>query len=259
MTGQPGESRHELQARTPAVRHGLFGLGVTLSLGLIISTFLAAGTLEKVKLANDTILVKGCAERPIQSDVATWQATIWAQSEKADEAYRKLKGDLSVVRDYLRAKGVPDEVVTVLSIFTAKMYARDQKGNLTDTVTGYRLSQCVYIRSEEIGKVTRISRECTDLIAQGVEIDSATPEYFYTKLNDLKIAMLGEAAQDARRRAEQLAKDSGSRVGALRSASQGVFQVTPADSTEVADYGINDTSSITKKVRAVVTVRYSIR
>jgi hypothetical protein len=139
------------------------------------------------------------------------------------------------------------------------MYARDQKGNFTDTVTGYRLSQCAHIRSREIEKVTRISRECTDLISQGLEIDSASPQYLYTKLNDLKIAMLGEAARDARNRAEQLAKDSGSKVGALRSASQGVFQVTPLDSTEVADYGINDTSSVTKKVRAVITVQYAIR
>lgn len=248
-----------MTGQSVASRHGLFGLGVTLSLGLIISTFLAAGTLQKVKLANQTVLVKGCAERPIQSDLATWHATIWAQSEKADEAYRKLKADLSVLRDYLRGKGVPDEVVTVSSIYTAKMYARDQKGNFTDTITGYRLSQCVYIRSEEIEKVTRISRECTDLIEKGVEIDSGSPQYVYTKLNELKIAMLGEAARDARNRAEQLAKESGSKVGALRSATQGVFQVTPVDSTEVADYGINDTSSITKKVRAVITVRYAIR
>lgn len=248
-----------MTGQSVAPRHGLFGLGVTLSLGLIISTFLAAGTLQKVKLANQTILVKGCAERPIQSDLATWHATIWAQSEKADEAYRKLRADLSVVRDYLREKGVPDEVVTVSSIFTAKMYARDAKGNFTDTITGYRLSQCVYIRSGEIEKVTRISRECTDLIEKGVEIDSASPQYVYTKLNELKIAMLGEAARDARNRAEQLAKESGSKVGALRSATQGVFQVTPVDSTEVADYGINDTSSITKKVRAVITVRYAVR
>lgn len=248
-----------MTGQSVAPRHGLFSLGVTLSLGLIISTFLAAGTLQKVKLANQTILVKGCAERPIQSDLATWHATLWAQSEKADEAYRKLRADLSVVRDYLREKGVPDDVVTVSSIFTAKMYARDQKGNFTDTITGYRLSQCVYIRSGEIEKVTRISRECTDLIEKGVEIDSASPQYVYTKLNELKIAMLGEAARDARNRAEQLAKESGSKVGALRSATQGVFQVTPVDSTEVADYGINDTSSVTKKVRAVITVRYAVR
>jgi hypothetical protein len=248
-----------MNSQPVASRHGLFGLGAMLSVGMIVSTFLAAAALQKAKLANQTISVKGCAEREIESDVVTWQTTIWAEGAKTDDAYRKLKGDVSIVLGYLKEKGVPEGAMTVSSIYTAKLYARNERGNLTDTVTGYRLSQCVRVRSGDIEKVTGISRECTDLIAQGVEIDSSSPEYFYTKLNELKIAMLGEAARDARRRAEQLARDSGSKVGALRSASQGVFQVTPVDSTEVSDCGINDTSSITKKVRAVVTVRYSIR
>lgn len=106
--------------------------------------------------------------------------------------------------------------------------------------------------------VTRISRESSELIKEGVEFNSSSPQYFYTKVNDLKIEMLGEATKDAKLRAEQLAINSGGKVGALRSAAQGVFQITTAYSTEVSDHGIYDTSTIEKSIKAVVTVQYSI-
>ncbi len=248
-----------MKEQSTTSRHGLLWLGMTLSIGLIVSTLLAMGTVKKIKLANQTILVKGCAERLIESDVIVWRATLSTRSEKMVDAYKNLKTDLSVTLDYLRGKGVPEETITTSSISTRTLYARDDRGRLTETVTGYCLTQSVRIRSDEIERITGISRECTNLIEQGIEINSEPAQYFYTKLEELKIEMLGQAARDARQRAGRLARDSGSRVGALQSASQGVFQITPADSTEVSNYGINDTSSITKKIRAVITVRYTIR
>ena len=242
-----------------ASRHGLFWLGTSLAVGLIISTVLAMRTVERVKLTNQTITVKGCAERLIDSDVITWGASFSAKGPEMADAYKKLKKDLSVVLDYLGKEGVPDEAITVSSISTRVLYAKDERGRSTDKITGYRLSQWAHIRSGDLEKISRISRECTDLIEKGVEIDSAAPSYFYTKFDELKLEMLGEAARDARRRAEQLVKDSGSNVGPLRSTSQGVFQITSADSTEVSNYGVFNTTSWTKKIRAVVTVSYSIR
>jgi len=256
MNGQANPTPARETLRTS---HGLFWLGNSLAIGLIISTVLAARTVERVKLANQTITVKGCAERLIDSDIISWSASFSAQAPQMAEAYIDLKKDLSIVLDYLRKEGVPEESITVSSISTSTLYARDEKGNRTDTITGYRLGQSVYIRSGDLDRIARISRVCTDLIEKGVEIESSTPDYFCTKVDELKLEMLGEAARDARRRAEQLAKDSGSKVGALRSASQGVFQITPAYSTEVSDYGVYDTSSRRKKIRAVVTVDYSIR
>jgi hypothetical protein len=216
-------------------------------------------TVERVKLANQTIMVKGCAEKLIDSDVVAWSASFSAKGRQMADAYGKLKQDLSTVQDYLRGEGVPEEEITVSSISTRTLYARDEHGRTTDTITGYRLSQSVHVRSGDLEKISRISRECTDLIEKGVEIDSSAPRYFYTEFDKLKLEMLGKAARDARKRAEQLAKDSGSKVGPLRSTSQGVFQITSADSTEVSNYGVYDITSWTKKIRAVVTVHYSIR
>ncbi len=240
-------------------RHGFLSLGAALSVGLIISTVLATGALERIKSANQTIEVKGCAERLVDSDLIVWSASFCAQATQLPEAYTKLKRDLSSVVEYLRKEGVPQTATAVSSVSTFTLYAKDERGHETNAITGYRLSQSVHVRWTDLQTVTRVSRECTTLIESGVEIESSSPEYFCTKVGDLKMQMLGEAARDARQRAEQLVKDSGSKLGLLRTASQGVFQITPAYSTEVSDYGVSDTSSWSKKIRAVVTVSYSVR
>jgi hypothetical protein len=129
----------------------------------------------------------------------------------------------------------------------------------TNIVEGYNLVQPLSITSSNIEQIAEIANEITVLIQQGVEFDSFPPQYFYTKLDDMKIELLGEATKNAYMRAEQLAENSGSKVGSLKYASQGVFQITPVYSTQVSDYGTYDTSTIEKSVKAVVTIEYSIR
>lgn len=86
-----------------------------------------------------------------------------------------------------------------------------------------------------------------------------SPEYLYTRLADIRVAMLGEATRDARERAAVIATAAGSEIGAVRSARMGVFQITPRHSTEVSDYGINDVSSLEKDITAVVRVTFAVR
>jgi hypothetical protein len=70
--------------------------------------------------------------------------------------------------------------------------------------------------------------------------------------------MLSEATQDARARADAIARSAGGEIGAVRSVRMGVFQITPRHSTEVSDYGINDTSSLEKDITAVVRVTFAV-
>jgi hypothetical protein len=73
-------------------------------------------------------------------------------------------------------------------------------------------------------------------------------------LNDLKPEMIAEATASAREGAEQFARDSGSDLGAIRQASQGIFQILPRDRAP----GINEESQINKTVRVVSTIEYSL-
>lgn len=84
-------------------------------------------------------------------------------------------------------------------------------------------------------------------------------EYLYTRLAALRVEMLAEATQDARRRAEVMAHSVGSAIGPIRAARMGVFQITPRHSTEVSGEGIYDTTSVEKNITAVVSVTFALR
>jgi hypothetical protein len=162
------------------------------------------------------------------------------------------------VRQYLISKGVPAEQIVVSSVTTSTQRSRDENGQETGAVTGYTMSQTIEVRSTDVEKITRISREVTELIDQGILLESSAPQYLYTKLGDLKIEMLAEAAKDAKARATQIASSTGSTVGSVRSARMGVMQITAADSNDVSDSGMNDTSSLEKDITAVVNVSFAV-
>ena len=114
------------------------------------------------------------------------------------------------------------------------------------------------MRSTNVGEISQIAREATELINQGILIESTAPKYYYTKIGDLKVEMLGEAAKDAKDRAEKIASSTGNSIGSIRSAKMGVLQITAADSTDVSDYGVYDTSTIEKDMTAVVNVSFAV-
>ena len=121
--------------------------------------------------------------------------------------------------------------MTVSSISTITLKRQDSNGIETSEITGYSLQQQIEVRSNEVDRIAQIAREATELINQGILIESNAPQYYYTQIGDLKIEMLGEAAKDAKVRAEKIAASTGNSIGPVRSARMGVLQITPADST----------------------------
>ena len=248
-----------MNERATGHRPGLVLLGVALALGLIISTSIAMRTVEKIKITNRTITVKGYAEKEIVSDWAQWEGSFKVKTIDLVAGYGELEDDLEKVMVYLRSEGVSRDDIVVSSVSTTTQYKLDEEGRRTNEIDAYFLHQSVTVASSDTALIDRIARGSTVLIKQGVEFSSHHPEYLYTKLDELKIEMLGQATKDARDRAEQLAVNSRGKVGALHSASQGVFQITPKHSTEVSSRGMYSTTTVEKKITAVVTVVYSIR
>jgi hypothetical protein len=106
--------------------------------------------------------------------------------------------------------------------------------------------------------VEKVSRESTDLIAQGVPLESSNPQFFYTKIGDVKREILGLAAEDARKRAEEIAGKSGGSLGDVRGARMAPLQITPRYDFEIYDSGYNDLSSKEKSITAVVTMTFGV-
>jgi hypothetical protein len=229
-----------------------------LALGLVISALVVTNGLVRIKTAADTITVTGSAKKEIKSDLVVWVGSYSVQSPQLTEGYNKLNEDQAKVKAYLLSKGFAEKDLIFSSVSTYINKVILPNGQYTNQTESYVLSQQVEIRSPDVEQVTVLSREATELINQGIEFQSNPPQYFYTKIADLKVEMLSFATEDAMNRAKQIATNAGSRVGALRSAKMGVFQITPLYSNEISDYGVNDTSSLDKEITAVVNCSFAI-
>jgi hypothetical protein len=231
---------------------------LSLPMGVVLSTHLARRSFEKVKLRDQTITVKGYAEQPIVSDLAQWSARITARAGSMVEAAEALRQSYVTTQAMLAPHGFDPASVELAPVQISILYTKDDKGHNTNQIEGYVLRQSLTITSGDVRLIATVARDAAALIAQGVELEAHPPTYLYTRLDDLKLDMIGQATANARQRAEQLVSASTSRVGPLRSASQGVFQITPAFSTEVSGSGMNDTATIDKVIKAVVTVEYAL-
>ena len=236
----------------------LFNIGTSLALGMIISSLVLGWTYSRTKKGDEAITVTGSAKRRITSDLVIWSAGVSAQAPGLSDAYKQLAVSVPRIKEYLISKGVPENQITVSSITTTQLKGRDSDGNETSEITGYSLSQSIEVRSTDVAKIGQVAREATELINQGILVESTAPRYYYTQIGDLKIEMLGEAAKDAKERAERIAQSTGNSIGAVRSAKMGVLQITAADSTDVSDYGVYDTSTIDKDMTAVVNVSFAV-
>ncbi|HVG34816.1 MAG TPA: SIMPL domain-containing protein, partial [Pyrinomonadaceae bacterium] len=211
-----------------------------------------------VKNGEQTITVTGSARKRIKSDLVVWRAGVSYQASQLSEAYKALSDNVPKVKEYLISKGVQENQITISSISSTTLHEKNSDGEETGQITGYSLRQELMVRSNDVDKIEKLAREATELINQGILLESSPPEYLYTKLGDLKIEMLAEAAKDAKVRAQQIASSTGSSIGSVRTARMGVMQITPADSNDVSDSGMNDTSSLEKDITAVVNVGFAV-
>jgi len=234
-------------------------LGICIAVATIISSvILSQGFLKVMKFTREQITVTGSAQKDIKSDYIVWKGTFSVREADLKTGYKKLSENLEAVKKYLLSRGAGQDEVVFSQIVTSRIYKKNKEGKDTNEIQWYVLAQMVEVKSKDVDKVDRISRESTELINQNIEFESQMPEYFYAKLDELKIEMLAKATENAKLRAENMVRATGNKIGFMRSARMGVFQITPVNSTEVSDWGVNDTTSLEKRVTAVVTASFAI-
>lgn len=229
---------------------------VIFSLAIIVTAVILTNAYKNRFSSNDQINVTGLASRDFVSDLIVWSGSFTKKSLDLRNAYSRLNEDRSKIKDYLLSKGVKDNELVFSSVDIAKDfdYYYDQKGNRSSTFTGYRLTQKVQIESQAVDKVESISREVTELINLGVEFYSNSPEYYYTKLDELKIEMIAEATENGRIRAEKIAENAGAGLGNLKSAGLGVFQIIAQNSNEDYSWG-GSFNTWSKRKTATITIK----
>ena len=237
---------------------------IIFSVAIICSVWLGGHYLNKAKGQVKTVSVVGLAERDFDSDLIVWDISYDVLDMSIKDGYASLKEVSKVVKDYLVKQGVSEDEMDFKAVTNDKEtdYRYNSETHTSTTIfLGYRLTQRVRIESNDVEKVEKIQRQISELLDRGINIDDNSLAYYYTKLDDLKIEMLAEVTENARNRAETIAKSAGAHLGGLKTANMGVFQITAPNSTD-EDYswgGTFNTSS--KKKRASINMRltYNVR
>lgn len=236
---------------------------IAIAIAIIAGVLLLANAYKYKYKATETITVTGLAEKDFISDQIVWTGNYSRKTMDLKSAYSQLKEDESKIRNYLKGKGVTDAEMVFSAVSIDKEFSSryDENGRITGSeFTGYSLKQDVTVESKDIEKVEKISREITELIESGIEFNSSSPSYYYTKLSELKIDLLAKASADAKQRAETIAKNSGSRLGSIKKATMGVFQITGQNSNEDYSYGgAFNTSSKNKTASITIRIDYAVK
>lgn len=236
------------------------GLSAIICFAIAVSGLTGFKQMSKSSGFNAT----GSASRDFVADLIVWRGEFTVNGPTTKAAYANIKQNSEIIRQYLHDNGVTDEEMTFFSVDIYHRYKNiyNDDGNIIDEVSaGYDLSQQFAVSSYDVDKIETISRDITELIDSGVELVSESPEYYYTKLDELKLELIEEATQNARQRINLLAENSGSKVGELLSANLGVFQITGqnSDSDEYSYGGAFNTTSKGKTASITVKLNYTVK
>lgn len=233
-------------------------VAVILGLSFILVARIFSDTAISIK-NKGYVTVKGFAKKEIKSNIGIFKATIVAEDKDLKVCYKNLTEDKNRAKDFLKQFGIKEDAVEFYPAQIKEKYKINERGYNTDEFINYKLSQKFKIESNDVEKIAELSEKISDLLDKDVKMFVSSPEYVYTKLDDLKIEMIGKATSNAKKRAQTMAKEGKFRLGPIASARVGIFQITPLHSTAVSNYGISDISSIDKEIKSVVEIKYFVK
>ena len=235
-------------------KQSLVSFGLILGLSIIISVGDESYTFYKLRTGND-ISVTGSAKKEVTSDKVKWTSTITrtVKLSALKDGYTKLDADLKEVQAFLTTNGIDAKDTVISPVFMNEVYDQNTQAEKT-----YNLVQNIEIQSDDVEKITTLSKDSSLVINKGIIFSTMSLEYYYSKLPDMRVSLLPDAIADAKARAEKLAEAGGKKIGNIKSASSGVVQVLAPNSVEVSDYGQYDTSKIEKEVMVTVKATFEV-
>ena len=241
--------------RAYAIPELFLGL-LAISIAIVITANIVTDTVVERRRVDDKISVTGSAREPISANLVRWTLNVGKEDDTPARAARILRGDVNEVRSFLRNAGIPADAITTSVVTSERIVLQLSKKR---RLIRHRVTQELEVRTRDIDAVEPVATRVGELIERGIGVSAGSLRYLSTELTQAKLDALEAATEEAHRRAEILVKGLGGKLGRMRSSSLGVYQVTPRDSTDVSDYGINDTTSREKDVTAVVTATFSVK
>lgn len=221
-------------------------LGLLLAIGLLGGGYFIGQAVQQARSMDRFVTVKGLAEREVRANLCIWPIGFKTTGNALPEIYAGIGSDKQAINDFLTGKGFDDAEIFSSPPRLTDYHAQALYGNQRPP-NRYSAESTVTLRTAQVEKARAVMQASGELIKAGVVLQTNyQPEYLFTDLNAIKPEMIATATKNARKAAEQFAVDSGSRVGAIRKATQGLFSITNRDAYS-REY---------KKIRVVTTVEY---
>lgn len=222
--------------------------GFFIAAAIVIAAFVFSHAFITARSGDRSVSVKGLAEREVDADLVVWPVTF----SETDNNLANLQVSVDAKRQIV-TKFLVDQGFQASEISQTAPKIRDNQTETyvpkSDSKFRYIAQATVLLRSNKVGLVKDALEKAGTLVGQGVVLVSdwqSRTEFLFTGLNAIKPMMIEEATKNARDAAEKFAKDSGSKIGKIRSATQGLFTISDRDSN----------SPDKKNVRVVTTVEY---
>ncbi len=237
-------------------------LAAGISIGLIAGGAILGRAIEESRNSDRFVTVRGLAEKDVVADLAIWPIKVRAAGNSLNEVNRSADEARGKVLEFLAKNGIPAEAVASQNVRVQDRQANDYSNN--NNALRYIVEYTILVRSADVEKVQKVSQMTDQLVAAGIVLssqggwDGNSPQFLFTQLNAVKPAMMADATKAAREAARQFAADSGSAVGSIRRASQGLFTIADRDQSVGGEgnSGQAGASSPNKRIRVVVTVDY---
>jgi hypothetical protein len=229
-----------------------------LAIGMAAAGWFVGDGFLRGRAADRFVTVKGVSERDVEADVAMWPIRFVATNDDLGQAQAAIKQAHRHVLGFLERQGIDPAAAEVQRLEVNDLLANPYRSGSTQS--RYIITETLMVRSRDTKAIQKTSQAVGELVDAGVVLSSGGgpsdgPTFLFTRLNEIKPEMIAEATAEARRAAEQFAKDSGSRIGAIRRASQGVFVILARDRAP----GVMEESQPQKTVRVVSTIDYYLK
>lgn len=212
--------------------------------GICVLGFCVKAGMDNFAFRDRVVTVRGLAERTVEADYVTWPLTYSLGGNDLPALYERMQASNAIVVKFLTDNGISDSDI---SVNPPDLY--NAEGNIyggNQAKFQYNLTVNITVATKQVEKVRELLLRQSELLKQGVAVSNNYINYQFNGLNDIKPEMIAEATKNAREAADRFAQDSDSRVGKIKTATQGQFSIESTD---------NSTPQM-KNVRVVSTIVY---
>ncbi len=231
-----------------------------LALGMVLGAWVLGSQIKATRLSDRYVTVKGLVERRVKSDLAIWPLSFKEAGDDLSLVYGKTDSDKKAILAFLEQQGIQPAEIELGTVRVVDTQANEYGGQRAPH--RYIVEQPITVRSSRVDQIAAAAQKTIQLVQKGIVLNSNQGQgvtYKFTNLNSIKPDMITEATRNARAAADRFASDSGSKVGSIRQANQGVFSILAADQGGAGGEGAVEysaDSSLMKTVRVVTTIDY---